>query len=48
MKCAYPPCTCTVEAVDGHCGPACRMGLGDLNEACKCGHAECSSTQGSG
>ncbi len=45
MKCAFDPCTCTVD-VDEHCGPSCRMGLGEDHEPCKCGHDQCSATDG--
>jgi len=48
MECAYVPCTCSVEAVGDYCGPTCRMGIGEAGEACKCGHADCTSTSGSG
>jgi hypothetical protein len=46
--CAFGPCTCTIDDTDRFCGPSCRMGLGDKNEPCKCGHAGCTSTVGEG
>lgn len=48
MECAYPHCTCSVESVGDYCAPTCRMGIGGTGEACKCGHADCTSTNGSG
>jgi hypothetical protein len=48
MTCSFVPCTCVVEATGEFCGPTCRMGIGDSGEPCKCGHAECTATSGSG
>jgi hypothetical protein len=47
MACSFGACICTVER-DDYCGPTCRFGISDENEACKCGHAECSVTEGRG
>jgi hypothetical protein len=47
MKCAFGPCSCTVDDRDPFCGPTCRMGIGTKKEPCKCGHGECSATEGS-
>lgn len=46
--CDFGPCTCVVEADGGHCAPTCRLGIGESGEPCKCGHAECKATNGSG
>jgi hypothetical protein len=47
MICAFGPCTCHVEG-DTHCGPACRLGISGRGEPCKCGHKECTATEGEG
>jgi hypothetical protein len=47
MTCAFGPCTCPIWGTDEHCGPTCRLGIGEVAEPCKCGHAECSATVGS-
>jgi hypothetical protein len=48
MICAFAPCTCPVEADGDFCLPTCRMGIGGEAEQCKCGHAECTATDGDG
>jgi hypothetical protein len=48
MTCAFGPCTCTVAAPGDFCAPTCRMGISEVGEPCKCGHAECNATTGSG
>lgn len=44
--CAYEPCTCEIDVRVEHCGPTCRQGIGDVDEACKCGHAPCTASDG--
>lgn len=39
--CAFGPCTCPVDEKVNHCGPTCRLGIGERAEPCKCGHADC-------
>lgn len=45
MICQFEPCTCPLKD-DTHCGPTCRLGIGEKAEPCKCGHAECEATIG--
>ena len=44
--CAHEACTCEIEPRLEHCGPTCRQGIGDVGEACKCGHATCAASEG--
>lgn len=48
MTCAFEPCTCSVDGADAYCAPTCRLGIGEQAEPCKCGHADCSATDGNG
>lgn len=43
--CQFEACTCVIED-DTHCGPSCRLGIGEKAEPCKCGHGPCSATIG--
>jgi hypothetical protein len=45
MICQFEPCTCPIDG-DTHCGPTCRLGIGERSEPCKCGHTECAATIG--
>jgi hypothetical protein len=43
--CAHIPCTCVVEAGEKYCGDSCRdAGSGEVEIACECGHATCSTS----
>jgi hypothetical protein len=43
--CAHLPCTCVVEADQKYCSESCRdAGSGDVEIACECGHATCSTS----
>jgi hypothetical protein len=44
--CAFAPCTCPVDDKVDHCGPTCRLGIGERAEPCKCGHAQCQASIG--
>ncbi|MGA9598031.1 MAG: hypothetical protein WBV06_17900 [Acidimicrobiia bacterium] len=46
--CAFEPCTCPVDEKVNHCGPTCRLGIGERAEPCKCGHAGCKVSIGEG
>ncbi len=48
VTCSFAPCTCSVASEGDFCGPTCRMGIGEVGEPCKCGHAECLRTMGDG
>lgn len=48
MECGHGPCTCPVGEDDDYCGPTCRLGIGVAAEPCKCGHADCTATEGDG
>jgi hypothetical protein len=43
--CAHVPCTCVVESGKKYCGESCSdAGSGDVEIACECGHATCSTS----
>ncbi len=51
-KCAHHNCTCTVEDGEEYCSDYCLESMGaeasadeDDDEACGCGHAECTSKE---
>ena len=49
-KCAHPNCTCTVSDGEEYCSDYCLESMGaeaaaDADEACGCGHAECTSKE---
>jgi hypothetical protein len=48
-KCAHPNCTCTVAEGEEYCSDYClenmRADSADEDEACGCGHAECTSKE---
>jgi hypothetical protein len=48
MTCEFEPCTCANDDFDDYCSPTCRLGIGEAVEPCKCGHADCTATEGRG
>ncbi len=43
--CAHEPCTCPVKEGEKYCGETCRdAGKGEVEIACECGHATCTTS----